>query len=75
MCSDESTHARKGKTVMNDTERYESVRHCRYVDELVRDAPWEVDDAFLAKHKVRTDSGILSCATKSCRDMCKMMNR
>ncbi|XP_043197661.1 choline-phosphate cytidylyltransferase A-like isoform X1 [Amphibalanus amphitrite] len=52
VCSDASTHARKGKTVMNDTERYESVRHCRYVDELVRDAPWEVDDAFLAKHKI-----------------------
>lgn len=52
VCSDESTNARKGKTVMKDTERYESVRHCRYVDELVRDAPWEVDDAFLAKHKI-----------------------
>ena len=42
----------KGRTVMNDTERYEAVRHCRYVDELVPDAPWTLDIAFLEKHKV-----------------------
>ncbi|XP_053692732.1 choline-phosphate cytidylyltransferase B-like isoform X2 [Sabethes cyaneus] len=52
VCNDELTHNRKGRTVMDDEERYEAVRHCRYVDEIVRDAPWELDDDFLAKHKI-----------------------
>ncbi|XP_063224187.1 choline-phosphate cytidylyltransferase A isoform X2 [Bacillus rossius redtenbacheri] len=52
VCSDELTHKRKGRTVMTDLERYEAVRHCRYVDEVVRDAPWELDDEFLEKHKI-----------------------
>ncbi|XP_026683442.1 choline-phosphate cytidylyltransferase A isoform X1 [Diaphorina citri] len=52
VCSDALTHRKKGRTVMNDIERYEAVRHCRYVDEVVRDAPWETDDEFLAKHKI-----------------------
>ncbi|CAB3366642.1 choline-phosphate cytidylyltransferase A-like isoform X2 [Cloeon dipterum] len=52
VCSDELTHKKKGKTVMSDAERYEAVRHCRYVDEVVRDAPWELDDEFLSKHKI-----------------------
>lgn len=52
VCSDELTHSRKGRTVMNDDERYEAVRHCRYVDEIVRDAPWELDDDFLENHKI-----------------------
>jgi choline-phosphate cytidylyltransferase len=52
VCSDELTNRRKGKTVMSDGERYEAVRHCRYVDEVVKDAPWELDDAFLEQHKI-----------------------
>lgn len=52
VCSDALTHTRKGRTVMNETERYEAVRHCRYVDEIVTDAPWELDDEFLEKHKI-----------------------
>lgn len=52
VCSDELTHKMKGNTVMNETERYEAIRHCRYVDEVVTDAPWSLDDAFLEKHKI-----------------------
>ncbi|XP_059145742.1 choline-phosphate cytidylyltransferase B-like isoform X2 [Physella acuta] len=52
ICSDEMTFKNKGRTVMNDTERYEAVRHCRYVDEVVTDAPWTLDMAFLEKHKI-----------------------
>ncbi|XP_003707536.1 putative choline-phosphate cytidylyltransferase isoform X1 [Megachile rotundata] len=52
VCNDELTHSKKGRTVMTDIERYDAVRHCRYVDEVVRDAPWELDDEFLTKHKI-----------------------
>jgi len=51
-CNDKLTHTMKGKTVMTDHERYEALRHCRYVDEVVVDAPWTLDNEFLAKHKI-----------------------
>ncbi len=37
---------------MTESERYEALRHCRYVDEIVRDAPWTLDDDFLATNKI-----------------------
>lgn len=52
VCSDELTHARKGRTVMNDMERYEAIRHCRYVDEVIPGAPWEITDEFLEENKI-----------------------
>ncbi|XP_014214917.1 choline-phosphate cytidylyltransferase A [Copidosoma floridanum] len=52
VCNDELTHSKKGRTVMTDAERYDAVRHCRYVDEVVRDAPWELDDEYIERHKI-----------------------
>lgn len=37
---------------MNETERYESLRHCKWVDEVIPDAPWVVTQEFLDKHKI-----------------------
>ncbi|CAN6486512.1 unnamed protein product [Victoria cruziana] len=51
-CSDEVTHMYKGKTVMTESERYESLRHCRWVDEVIPDAPWVITQEFLDKHKI-----------------------
>lgn len=52
VCSDTITHKFKGRTVMNEDERYDAVRHCRYVDEVILDAPWELTDEFLAANKI-----------------------
>jgi len=52
VCSDNLTHSLKGRTVFNEAERYDSLRHCRYVDEVIRDAPWSLDDAFLDKYQI-----------------------
>lgn len=52
VCGDYLTNKNKGKTVMNEDERFEAIRHCRYVDEVVRDAPWVLTDEFLTQHKI-----------------------
>lgn len=52
VCSDAETHKRKGKTVMTDIERYESVRHCKWVDEVVEAAPWFVNQEFIDKYQI-----------------------
>lgn len=51
-CSDALTHKHKGKTVMNEAERYESLRHCKWVDEVVQDAPWVITMDFIEKHNI-----------------------
>lgn len=49
---DAETHKRKGLTVMSAKERADSVRHCRWVDEVIEDCPWIIDVPFLEKHNI-----------------------
>ncbi|KAI0087583.1 hypothetical protein BDY19DRAFT_986018 [Irpex rosettiformis] len=37
---------------MTHAERCEAVRHCRWVDEVVPDAPWVIDQVFLDKYHI-----------------------
>ncbi|KAF3123816.1 hypothetical protein TWF703_000658 [Orbilia oligospora] len=50
--NDIETHKRKGLTVLTDKERAETLRHCKWVDEVIEDAPWIVTPNFLEKHAI-----------------------
>lgn len=50
--NDRETHKRKGLTVLSDKQRYETLRHCKWVDEVIEDAPWILSMDFLKKHKI-----------------------
>jgi len=52
VCGDKDTHAFKGKTVMTESERKESVRHCKWVDEIVCPSPWIIDLSFLEQQRI-----------------------
>mmetsp|Transcript_3143 Transcript_3143/g.6506 ORF Transcript_3143/g.6506 Transcript_3143/m.6506 type:complete len:267 (-) Transcript_3143:1225-2025(-) len=49
---DEETHRLKGKTVMTEFERTESVRHCRWADEVICPCPWTISLDFIAEHNI-----------------------
>ncbi len=49
---DSETHKRKGLTVLSGAERAETVRHCKWVDEVIPGCPWIVTPEFLAEHKI-----------------------
>ena len=41
-----------GRTVCTDEERYEALRHCRYVDVILPSAPWGYSEEFFDEHKI-----------------------
>lgn len=51
-CNDELTHKFKGRTVLTEDERYDSIQHCKYCDELVKNAPWVPSVEFLRAHRI-----------------------
>ncbi|KAI9773801.1 MAG: hypothetical protein M1840_006026 [Geoglossum simile] len=49
---DKETHKRKGLTVLSGKERSETVRHCKWVDEVIEECPWIVTPEFLENHQI-----------------------
>ncbi|KAL8800299.1 MAG: hypothetical protein Q9182_005262 [Xanthomendoza sp. 2 TL-2023] len=49
---DAETHKRKGLTVLTGAERTETVRHCKWVDEVIPNCPWVVTPEFLEEYKI-----------------------
>lgn len=37
---------------MEEEERYGAIQHCKYTDEVMKDAPWIITDEFLTKNKI-----------------------
>lgn len=49
---DKETIEKKGKIVMNEVERTEILKHCKWVDEVICPCPWIVTVDFLNKHNI-----------------------
>jgi len=49
---DEETHKRKGLTVLSGAERAETIRHCKWVDEVIPNCPWVLTTKFLDENKI-----------------------
>ena len=51
---DETTAAYKRRPIMTLAERVAVIESCRYVDEVIADAPFVVDEGFLDEHAITT---------------------
>lgn len=50
--ADTETQKRKGLTVLSDKQRCETLKHCKWVDEVIPNAPWCVTTQFLKEHRI-----------------------
>lgn len=49
---DKETIEKKGKIVMDENERSEILKHCKWVDEVIMPCPWVITVDFLRKHNI-----------------------
>jgi cytidyltransferase-like protein len=52
--SDETVASYKRRPIMSLAERVAVIESCRYVDEVIEDAPFQVTEGFLAEHDFAT---------------------
>ena len=53
ICPDEAVQANKRNPILNMEERIASVSGCRYVDEVIPNAPWRMDRAWIDRHNIQ----------------------
>ena len=52
VCSDTLCSSHKAPPALTHAERCESVSHCRWVDQVAPDAPWELTQEFMDKYEI-----------------------
>lgn len=52
ICSDDEVEANKKRCIITMEERVAVVAACRYVDEVIPDAPWRFDPAWIEKYNI-----------------------
>ena len=52
VCSDEVVEAHKRKPILTMEERMKSVAGCRWVDEVIPNAPWTFDPSWIKKYNI-----------------------
>jgi len=52
ICGDDVVEAHKRKSILTMEERVISVAGCRWVDEVLPNAPWKVDPAWIEKYSI-----------------------
>lgn len=52
ICGDDEVEANKKKCIITMEERVAVVAACRYVDEVIPDAPWRFDPAWIEKYNI-----------------------
>ena len=52
VCSSSNCAQHKNEPLLTSAERYAAVRNCRWVDEVLEDAPWLIDQSLLDKLKI-----------------------
>ena len=50
--SDKDVASYKREPIISEKNRYEIIRSCRYVDEVIESAPLKITEEFLQKHKI-----------------------
>lgn len=54
----------KGKVVMEYEERRELLKHIKWVDEIIDNTPWIIDEDFIKKHNIDVVAGSDDVYTK-----------
>lgn len=52
VCNDKDTLHYKGPTVMSMKERVEAIENCKWVQQVIPNSPWILDEAFLERHDI-----------------------
>ena len=50
--SDEDCNKYKAKTIFTQDERIKSLSYCKYIDGIINDIPWIIDEQFVNKHSI-----------------------